>query len=76
MLFTDESQVATLKAFEKDMAFVKSHHNKIERVAVIAGHTWQHWVVGTLKLFVHPEIQVFDKDEAAKALKWISEENK
>jgi len=65
-----------LPAFEKHLAFVKSHQKKVERIAVIAKHNWQHWMVGVIKAFVHPEIQVFDKGEANKALQWISEEKR
>tara|TARA_R110002095_G_scaffold177341_1_gene154652 strand:+ start:1761 stop:2132 length:372 start_codon:yes stop_codon:yes gene_type:complete len=63
-----------ISAFEKHMAFVKSHHNSIERAAVITGHIWQHWVVGVLKIFIHPEIRVFDENEFDQAQEWISED--
>ena len=65
-----------MAAFEKHMGFVKSHQKSVERGAIIAGHSWQHWVAGMFKMFVHPEIRVFDKDEASKALQWISEEKR
>lgn len=60
-----------IAAFDKHMGFVKSHHNNIERVALVAGHAWQHWVAGALKMFVHPEIRVFDK--ICDARNWITE---
>jgi hypothetical protein len=63
-------------AFEKHMGFVKAHQKSVERGALIAGHAWQHWVVGIFKIFVHPEIRVFDKNEADAALAWISEEKR
>jgi hypothetical protein len=63
-------------AFEKHMGFVKAHQKSVERGAIIAGHEWQHWVAGIFKIFVHPEIRVFDKNEADKALQWISEEKR
>jgi hypothetical protein len=62
-----------MKAFEKHMGFVKSHQKKLERVAVIAGHAWQHWVVGIFKIFVHPQVAVFDHNEIANATHWLSE---
>ncbi len=63
-------------AFEKHMGFVKAHQKSVERGALIAGHAWQHWVAGIIKIFVHPEIRVFDKNEADAALRWISEDGK
>ena len=78
-LLIDASQFdgwENLPAFEKHLAFVKSHEKKVERIAVIAKHDWQHWMMGILKAFVHPEIEVFNKDEAGKALQWISEEKR
>ena len=78
-LLIDASQFdgwENLPAFEKHLAFVKSHEQKVERIAVIAKHNWQHWMMGLVKAFVHPEIRVFGKEEAAKALQWISQENR
>lgn len=65
-----------MAAFEKHMGFVKSHHKSVERIALIAGHAWQHWLAGALRMFVHPEVQVFDKNEADKAQRWIGEEKR
>jgi hypothetical protein len=59
-------------AFEQHMGFVKNHQQKIERAAMIAGHAWQHWVVGAIKLFVHPEIRIYDKKQESEALAWIT----
>ena len=78
-LLIDASQFdgwENLPAFEKHLAFVKSHQKKVERIAVIAKHNWQHWMMGILKAFVHSEIHVFDKGEAGKALQWVSEEKR
>lgn len=78
-LLIDASQFdgwENLPAFEKHLAFVKSHQKKVERIAVIAKHNWQHWMMGILKAFVHPEIRVFDKGDATKALQWVSEEKR
>jgi len=33
-------------AFETHAAFVKDHQQQVERIAVIAAHEWQHWLVG------------------------------
>jgi hypothetical protein len=74
-LLVDASQFGgwdNMKAFEQHVHFVKTHHQKIERAAVIAGHLWQHWVAGVIRLFVHPEIRVYDKDQEKEAMQWIA----
>jgi hypothetical protein len=60
-----------IAAFEKHIGFVKTHHQKVERIAVIIGHNWQNWVIGTARLFVHPEIRTFDKGQESEAQTWI-----
>ena len=63
----------SLKAFEHHMGFVHSHQAKAARIALIAGHHWQHWLASTIGTFLHPNIKVFDKGEEAKALRWLEE---
>ena len=60
-----------IAAFEKHIGFVKAHHQKVERLAVIVGHNWQYWVIGTMRLFLHPEVQTFGKGQEGEAQKWI-----
>ena len=60
-----------IAAFEKHIGFVKNHHQKVERIAVLVGHNWQYWVIGTMRVFLHPEVQTFDKGQEAEAQKWI-----
>lgn len=60
-----------LRAVETHFGFVKNHHQKVERLAIIAGHQWQHWLASAIKLFLHPEIKVFNKDETTQARSWI-----
>jgi hypothetical protein len=62
-----------LTALEKHAGFVKDNEHQVERVAVIAGHEWQHWLVGAVKVFLHPQVKVFDKGEADEALRWITD---
>lgn len=62
-----------IKACEQHFSFVKAHHMNIERIALIAGYAWQHWVIGAIKIFVHPEIKVFDKDQQEEAKKWVTQ---
>jgi SpoIIAA-like len=59
-------------AFEKHIGFVKTHHQKVERIAVIVGHNWQYWVIGTMRLFVHPEVRSFDQGQESEARQWIT----
>ena len=60
-----------IAAFEKHAGFVKNHQQKIERIAVIAAHDWQHWLIGAVRIFVHPEIRSYNKGQASEALRWI-----
>ena len=60
-----------MAAFERHIGFVKNHHQKVDRISVITGHDWQHWVIGTVRLFVHPEVRAYDKSEENNALEWI-----
>jgi hypothetical protein len=60
-----------IEAFETHIGFVKNHQQKIERIALIAGHEWQHWLISLVKMFVHPEVKAFDKSHENEALHWI-----
>jgi hypothetical protein len=60
-----------IAALEKHAAFVKTHQQKVERIAVIARHDWQHWLVGAVKVFLHPEVRAFDKGDESEALRWL-----
>jgi hypothetical protein len=60
-----------IAAFEHHAGFVKNHQRKVERIAVIVAHDWQHWLIGTFRIFVHPEVRAYDKTHEAEALKWI-----
>jgi hypothetical protein len=61
----------TIAAFENHAGFIKNHHQKIERIAVIATHDWQHWVISAVRMFLHPEVRADDKSQEAEALQWI-----
>jgi hypothetical protein len=61
-----------IAAFEKHAGFVRDHQLKIERVAVITRHEWQHWLVGAVRVFVHPKVMAFDEAHKAEALTWIA----
>ena len=62
-----------ITAFEHHAEFVKRHQQNVERIAVIVGHDWQYWLIGTLRMFLHPEVRAYDKGRANEALQWIAE---
>jgi hypothetical protein len=73
-LLIDASQFngwENIAAFEKHAGFIKDHQQKVERIAVIAGHDWQQWVIGALRIFLHPEVRAYDKNHESEALQWI-----
>jgi hypothetical protein len=65
-----------IAALETHSSFVKKHQQAVERIAVIVRHDWQHWLVGAVKVFLHPEVRVFEKDGAINAMEWITGERK
>ena len=60
-----------ISAFENHARFIKNHQQKVERIAVIVGHEWQHWLIGAVRMFVHPEVRAYDKSKANEAQKWL-----
>ena len=60
-----------IAAFENHAGFVKCHQQKVDRIAVIVAHDWQHWLVGAVRIFLHPEVRSYDKGHENEALKWI-----
>jgi hypothetical protein len=74
-LLIDASQFEgweNIAAFENHAGFVKNHQSKVERIAVIVGHDWQHWLIGAVRIFVHPEVKAYDKGQEREALQWIA----
>ena len=53
--------------------FVKQHHTRVERIAVLGNHQWQHWLASAIGVFLHPEVKCFEPDEKRSALKWLAE---
>jgi hypothetical protein len=60
-----------LAGFEHHAEFVKNHVQNVERIAVLTSHDWQQWLVGAVRVFVHPEIEAYDKRLEDQALTWI-----
>ena len=58
-------------ALEEHAAFVKSHQEKVERIALIAAHEWQRWLVSAIRVFLHPEVRVFESGQEGEALRWL-----
>ena len=40
-------------------------------MAVIAAHDLQHWLIGAVRIFLHPEVRAYDKSDENEALQWI-----
>lgn len=77
-LLIDASQFSgweNVVAFENHATFVKRHQDKVERIAVMVGHEWQHWLIGTVRIFVHPKVKAYDKGQEREALQWIAAES-
>ena len=60
-----------IEAFENHAGFVKNHQQKVDRIAVIVAHDWQRWLVGAVRVFLHPEVRAYDKGHESEALQWI-----
>jgi hypothetical protein len=60
-----------IAALQAHAGFIRSHQPKIERIAVIARHNWQHWVIGAVRMFLHPEVRAYDRKHDNEALQWI-----
>jgi hypothetical protein len=61
----------SLATLEKHAGFVKAHQHKVLRIAIIARRDWQHWLVGAVKVFLHPEVKSFDPGQEREAARWI-----
>jgi hypothetical protein len=60
-----------IAALQAHAGFIRSRQQKIERIAVIARHNWQHWVIGAVRMFLHPEVRAYDRNHENEALQWI-----
>jgi SpoIIAA-like len=73
-LLIDASHLAgwkDLAALEEHAAFVKSHQEKVERIAAIAAHEWQRWLISAIRVFLHPDVRVFESNQEGEALRWL-----
>jgi len=60
-----------IAAFENHAGFIKNHQQKIERIAVIVAHDWQNWLIGAVRIFLHPEVRAYERSHENEALQWI-----
>jgi hypothetical protein len=58
-------------ALLKHIQFIKDHHRNVERIAVVGARSWQHWVIGVIRMIVHPEVKAYDRNQQNEALRWI-----
>jgi hypothetical protein len=76
-LLIDASQFGgweNIAAFENHVAFVKTHQDKVDRIAVIVAHDWQHWLIAMVRMFVHPDVKAYGQGQESEALQWIAAE--
>ena len=60
-----------LAAARAHIAFVKAHHNHVDRVAVLAPQQWQHWLVALARHFVSAQVKAFEPQHSDAALDWL-----
>ena len=60
-------------AVENHAGFVKDHQQNVDRIAIIIAHDWQRWLVGAVKLFLHPQVRAYDEGHEGEARRWIVE---
>lgn len=60
-------------AFSSHLSFVKEHHKKIRRVAIVTDSTLMTVIPNLAKHFVSAEVKHFDYDDMEAAQSWVSE---
>lgn len=61
----------SLATLEKHAGFVKAHQANVSRIAVVARRDWQHWLIGAVKIFLHPQVKSFEPGHESEAVRWI-----
>ena len=77
-LLIDASELGGWKDFaalEEHAAFVKSHQAKVDRIAVIAAHEWQHWLIGAIRVFLHPQVRTLREEPGRRGASLARELN-
>ena len=52
--------------------FIKDHHKRIERIAVVANKTWQHWIAAVIGTFISAKEKCFDANQKDEARNWLT----
>jgi len=52
--------------------FIKDHHKRIERIAVVANKTWQHWIAAVVGTFISSKEKCFDEHQKEEARNWLT----
>lgn len=60
-------------SFLKHIRFVRSHHEHIERVAVVADETFLLFLPSIASHFVQADIRHFPRDQEDSARQWLTE---
>ncbi len=63
----------SFEGFKTHAAFIRAHQRHVERLAVIAGHDWQRWLIDLARMVLHPDARAFDKAQEGEAIQWITE---
>lgn len=64
---------ADVQAARTHLTFVKNHHHRVERIAIVAKKQWQHWIAAVVGVFLDPQEKCFDETQAEEARQWIVE---
>jgi hypothetical protein len=62
-----------IDALLKHLAFVKAHHQYVERVAAVGNKSWLKIVPKLASIFVQAEPRYFELADLDKARKWVSQ---
>jgi len=62
----------SFSGFTKHMKFIKDHHKKVDRVAIVTDSKLANASEHIVKHFVSAEVQKFPYDQLEAAKKWVS----
>ncbi len=60
------------QAIKAHFHFVRQHHAKINKLAIIGKSKIQLAIVNIIRFFVHPTIKVFYRHQLTEAKKWLN----
>ena len=61
-----------ITAARSHFTFIKDHHKRIERIAVVANKTWQHWISAVIGTFISSKEKCFDENQKDDARNWLT----